>query len=182
MLLLIVFLVCLFVVIGTGFLAGMSDMRGMTIPNVYSVIVIGAFVVCYGVLWAGGRDDVFASLWSHFLGAFLVFLITLAMFMFKIIGAGDSKFATALAFWTGVKGLVPFMFFMAVAGGVLALAALALQKWTPVKAPDPESWVGRVQAGESKVPYGVAIVFGVFLAFMKIGYFDRDVLASFVVH
>jgi len=181
MFLLVVFLMCLFVVIGTGVLAGLSDIRGLTIPNMYSALVIGAFVLCYAALWLGGRDDVFASLSSHIVGAALVFLITLAMFMFKIIGAGDSKFATALAFWVGVKGLFPFIIYMSFVGGALALLALALQKWTPFKSPKPDSWVARVQGGESKVPYGVAIVIGALASFAKIGYFSGDVLSSFVL-
>ncbi|HOO81440.1 MAG TPA: prepilin peptidase [Alphaproteobacteria bacterium] len=181
MLLLIVFLMCLFVVIGTGGLSALSDLRGMTIPNLHSLIVLGAFVFCYGALWFGGRDDVFASLASHIVAALIVFLITLAMFMGKLMGAGDSKLASALALWAGLKGLVPFIFYMSVAGGVLALAALALKKWAPVKAPKPESWVAQVQGGASKVPYGVAIVLGALASFVKIGYFDLDVLSSFVV-
>lgn len=181
MLLLIVFLMCLFVVAGTGVLAAQSDLRGMTIPNVYTVIVVGAFAVCYGVLWLGGRDDVFSSLPSHLVAALIVFFITLAMFMGKLMGAGDSKLATGLALWAGLKGLVPFIFYMSVIGGLLALTALALRKWTLVKEPKPESWVAQVQGGASKVPYGVAIVFGALASFVKIGYFDLDVLSSFVI-
>jgi prepilin peptidase CpaA len=179
MLLLIVFLICLFVVVGTGVLAGLSDLRGLVIPNLYSGIVIGAFVACYAVLWMFGREDVFFSLSSHVLSAVIVFGVTLAMFAAGGLGAADSKLGTAYALWVGLPGLMPF--YMAVFGGVLALAALALKKWKPVKAPVKGGWVERVQAGESKVPYGIAIVFGALASFVKIGYFSPEVISSFVL-
>ncbi|MEZ5814156.1 MAG: prepilin peptidase [Alphaproteobacteria bacterium] len=180
MVLLIVFLASVFVAVGTGVLSALSDVRGMRIPNLHSGIIIGAFVVCYGLLWLGGRDDVFAPLGSHLLGGLVVFGVTLAMFMGGVFGGGDSKLASAFSVWLGLKGLIPFVFYMSVAGGLLALAALALKKWKPVKNPKPESWIARVQAGESKVPYGVAIVMGALVSFVEIGYFRGEVLSSFL--
>ncbi len=184
MFLLIFFLMCLFVVIGTGVLAGLSDMRGMTIPNMYSVIIIGAFVVCYLVLSLGGRDDVFSSLMSHGIGGLVIFVITLIMFTTKIWGGGDAKLATAFAFWMGLKGLIAFVFYVSVAGGLLGLLALALKKWKPfrIKKGQKDTWIARVQRGENKVPYGVAIVIGALASFLEIGYFDIDVLSSFVLN
>lgn len=181
MLLLLCFLIALFVVSGTSVLAAVSDVRGMTIPNLYSGIIIGAFVLCYAILWLGGREDVFASLGSHIAAAVAVFLITLLMFAAKAMGAGDSKLGTALALWLGLKGLFPFIFYTSVVGGLLGLMALYLQKKKPFKDVKPESWVGQVQGGASKVPYGVAIVVGALVSFIKIGYLDIDVLSSFVL-
>ena len=112
MLLLIVFLMCLFVVVGTGVLAGWSDIRGMVIPNGFSGIILGAFVLCYGAMWFGGRSDVFASLLSHGLAVVIVFLISLAMWAGKLMGAGDSKLASAFAFWLGMQGLISFIFYI----------------------------------------------------------------------
>lgn len=180
MLLLLIFLICMFVACAIGVMAAISDVRGMTIPNSYSGLIMGAFALCYGALWLGGREDVFFSLFSHGLSAIFVFLISLAMFSAKAIGAGDSKLATAFALWTGVNGLMAFLFYMSVVGGLLGLAALALRKWAPFKEPKADSWVARVQAGESKVPYGVAIVVGALASFVEIGYFSGDVLSSFL--
>ena len=154
MLLMIVFLMCVFVAVGTSVLAALSDLRGMVIPNSYSVIIIVAFVVCFGAMWFSGRDDIFSSIWSHGLSALIMFLVTLAMFGFKLIGAGDSKFGTALALWVGLKGLMPFVFYMSLVGGLLAIAALVLKKWKPLQHPKEGGWVAQVQSGASKVPYG----------------------------
>ncbi len=182
MLLLIIYLACMFVVIGVGVLAGLSDIRGLKIPNIYSLVVILAFVACYGVLRVFGEAGMFYSLSSHLLGAVIVFGVTAAMFAFGLMGAADSKLGTAYALWVGLRGIFPFVFYMTFAGGILALVALALRKWKPFSSPPEGSWIARVQDGESKVPYGVAIVFGALASFVNIGYFSIDVLESLLTH
>lgn len=180
MLLLIVFLICIFIAIGTGALAALSDFRGLTIPNLYSVIVGASFALAYAVLWIGGQAGVFAPLLSHGLAALIVFGLTAAMFAFKALGAADSKLASVYALWVGLGGLVAFLFYTTLIGGVLALIGLAVKKWTPVEAPKEGSWIDRLQKGESKVPYGIAIAGGALASFFKIGYFSGEVLSSFV--
>ncbi len=181
MLLLIVFLMCLFVACGAGLLAAYSDFKGMVIPNMYSALVVGSFVVAFGLLWLAGRDDVFVSIWSHLLAALVVFGVTAAMFALKGLGAADSKLGTAYALWAGLSGLLPFLFYMAVIGGLLGVAGLVIKKQKPFKAPKEGGWVDRLQKGESKVPYGIAIVGGALASFLKIGYFNGDVMASFLL-
>ncbi len=180
MLFLIIYLALIFVVLGVGAVAAHSDIKGMTIPNVHSVIILAAFVPCYGLLWLGGYEAAFFPLMSHVLSFVLVFVLTAGLFALKLIGAGDSKLASAYAIWMGVPGLVPFLFYMALAGGVLGLCALILKKYTPVKDPKPDSWVAQVQGGANKVPYGVAIVIGALASFVKIGYFNVDNFSLFI--
>lgn len=76
---------------------------------------------------------------------------------------------------------MPFLFYMALVGGVLGLVALALRKWKPVKNPAEGSWIARVQAGENKVPYGAAIAAGALASFVELGYFSSEVLSSFLM-
>ncbi len=180
MIALIIFLVCLFVVIGTGVLSGWSDFKGMTIPNLHSLIVLGAFVVAYGAMWAFGEDHAFGPLWSHLASGGIVLVITALMFALKSLGAADSKLGTAYALWMGVPGLLPFLFYMALLGGALGVAALVLRKWKPVKSPAKDSWVDQVQGGASKVPYGIAIVFGAICGFVQNGYADPSFLSQFL--
>jgi prepilin peptidase CpaA len=181
MLLLIIFLTGIFTVLGAALLAALADLRGLKIPNIYSLIIIAAFGVSYGLLWAFGREDVFSPLLSHFLSALIVFLVTLIMFALKGIGAGDSKLATACALWTGMNGLFVFLFYMTLSGGLLGLSALVLRKTRPFKAPAEGSWVAQVQVGQSKVPYGVAILCGILASFIKLGYLGSEVLSSFLL-
>lgn len=178
---LIIFLVCLFTALGTGVLAALSDIRGMTIPNVYSGIIIVAFFVAFAALSLLGQADVFFGFESHLLALIIVFGATVALFGLHVIGAADSKLASAYALWVGVvPGLFAFLMYTALAGGVLALVALALKKWKPLKSPPAGSWPARVQAGESKVPYGAAILAGALASFIKLGYLGAGVFSSFL--
>lgn len=177
---LILFLICLFTVIGTGVLAAWSDFKGLVIPNLYSVIIIGGFVVAFGLMWLLGADHVFGPILSHLISGLIVFAITALMFALKSLGAADSKLGTAYALWVGLPGLLPFLFYMAILGGVLGVAALVLRKWRPVKSPAKGGWIAQVQGGSNKVPYGIAIVFGALCAFVHNGYADASFLSQFL--
>lgn len=177
---LVLYLACVLTALGTGVLAGLSDYRGMTIPNLYSVIIMAAFALAFVLLALFGPGYVFFGLASHLLAGILVFGVTVALFAARVIGAADSKLASAYALWVGIPGLPAFLFYTALAGGVLALAALALGKWKFVRSPVAGSWVARAQGGESKVPYGIAIAVGALASFVKLGYLGRGTLTTFL--
>ncbi|MBI1301681.1 MAG: hypothetical protein GC137_08495 [Alphaproteobacteria bacterium] len=182
MTLLIIFLICVFVTLAIGALAGMSDIKTLTIPNNYSLIVIGAFCMAYAALYIGGKHEVvFSSIWSHLISAGVAFLVTFVLFALKIIGAGDSKFATACALWISAKYIPVYLFFMTLAGGVLGAFALYVKRKKPFAAPAEGGWLHQVQNGVDKVPYGVAISFGMLLAFIHAEYFSSNVLSVFLV-
>ncbi len=176
---LIVFILCFSTVLVVGVLSARSDFRGMVIPNEYSVIVLAAFVVAYlatnffGVL-------MFYSLSSHLLAGGLVFGVTLALFGLGMIGAADSKLTSVYALWLGMHGVLVFLFYMALLGGILALVALYIGKKKPFKDPLVGSWVDQVQGGASKIPYGIAIVGGVLASFVKLGYLSVSFYSSFL--
>lgn len=173
---LILFLTCLFVAVAVGAMAAWSDIKGLVIPNWHSGVIIVSFLTAFVLMQLLGHPDIFSTLWSHFMAALIVFAVTATLFGLKTIGAADSKLSTAYAFWAGIAGLPAFLFYMSVVGGLVGLGALALQKWQPVKNPAPGGWVARVQAGENKVPYGIAIVAGALASFVKLGYFNGAIL------
>ncbi|MDH5722034.1 MAG: prepilin peptidase [Alphaproteobacteria bacterium] len=180
MIVLIIFLICVFISLGVGVLAGASDIKSMTIPNSYSVYVALSFALAYAAVAFLGVDGVFSSLSSHLLSAGLMFGFTFMLFGLRMIGAADSKFGTACALWFSARDLPVFIVYMACAGGVLALASLVIQRKKPFAAPAQGSWIEQVQGGASKVPYGVAIAIGMGFAFVKAGYFSTSVLSSFL--
>ena len=181
MVLLILFLFCLFITLIVGGLAAVSDMRSMTIPNRYSVYMLAVFCIAWGALFLGGRADVFGSVISHLFSAGLVFVVTAILFALKVIGGGDAKFATACSVWVGVKYVPVFLFFMTLGGGLLGAVALYIKRRKPFLSPADGSWIAQVQGGADKVPYGVAITFGMIVAFVYAGYFSPVLLSSFVV-
>lgn len=180
MIFLILFLICVFISLGIGVLAGISDIRRLTIPNEYCLYVIAAFIAAYGVVALSGNAFIFKALQWHLLSAAIMFGVTFIMFSLKMLGAGDSKFATACALWVSPIGLVSFVFYMTIMGAVLGVISLYLRKKKPVENPQEGSWIAQVQGGASKVPYGVAISFGMIIAFIQAGYFSPDLLSHFV--
>ena len=178
MIALIIFLFCVFGALGTGLLAGYSDFRGLTIPNAYSAVILGLFPLCYALLFLLGQVGVFhQGLASHVIAMVLVFSITAVMFSFGILGAADSKLGSAFALWVGLQGLMAFLFFMALVGAVLALASLYFKKKKPLVKPRLGSWIDVIQSGGNKVPYGIAITCGAFVAFYDLGYLQLSYLA-----
>lgn len=180
MVLLTIFLMCMFLTLAVGVMAGVSDFRSLKIPNVYSVYVILAFLVSYTALAIGGQDLVFSGVLSHVMSVGITFVVTLILFALKVLGAGDSKFASACACWISVKYLPVFLFFMTLCGGVLGVAALVIKRKKPFKEPRAGGWIDQIQNGADKVPYGIAISFGMLIAFVYSGYFSPNVLASFL--
>lgn len=180
MILLVLFLSSIFVALGAGVLSAQSDVRGMTIPNIYSVIVIVSFLFAYAVLWLNGSEKAVWSIVAHLLSGVLTFLITALLFFFRTLGAADSKLATAYALWFRLSDLPLFLAYMTLTGGLVAVVAIVIKRWKPFKAPQEGSWVYRLQNGESKVPYGVAIFVGAFAAFLKAGYFSGGFLSAFL--
>lgn len=170
---LIFFLFGVLVTLGMCAMAAWSDFRGFRIPNLYSLVILGAFVVAFGVLTFTGQAPImFKSVWSHVAAAVIVLVVTGLLFITKQLGAGDSKFATVIALWVGLQGLVPFLFYMALSGGVIAALSLVFRKHKPFKNPMEGSWIAKAQEGHPSVPYGIALAIGAFAAFIVVGYFS----------
>lgn len=176
---LIVFMFGLFAAVGVGALSCLSDLKGMKIPNLHFVIVTIAFFLAWlanDLSGAGAMDD----LSSHLKAGGVVLLVGMVMFFMKWIGGGDSKLVAAYSLWIGLPMLPVFLFYMATAGAILGIMALILKKWKPFKTTQTQSWVARVQSGESVVPYGIPIVFGSVVTFILLGYFSPETLGAFL--
>lgn len=179
MIALTLFLIFIFAVLGLGVLAGLSDLRGLTIPNLYSGLILGAFPLCYVLMWVFGvQGEIFPSLWSHLGAAGIIFVISAAMFHFGIMGAADSKLASAYALWLGLGPLPLYLFVMTLVGALLGVVALYIKKSKPFKSPKEGSWPAQLQAGKNKVPYGIAIVIGAVYGFYVAGYLSLINLAA----
>lgn len=122
-----------------------SDLAAFRIPNRCSLMIACAFLVA---ALAGGMplEGVALALAA---GA-AVFAGGAALFALKVWGGGDVKLAAAVALWTGFGGLPRFLLVMALAGGVLAVAVLALRRLRPE---------ARL-ASAGHLPYGLAIAAG----------------------
>lgn len=140
--------------------AAFTDLFTMTIPNRVSAILLAAFVVI--APFSGlGWNEIGMSL----LGGVAVFAVCFALFALNVMGGGDAKLLTAAAVWFGFgMPLVAFLVYVAYIGGFLTLLIVLLRvKSSSVLAmglPIPDSLLMA-----KKVPYGIAIAIGGFMAF-----------------
>jgi prepilin peptidase CpaA len=129
--------------------AAVSDIATRRIPNASVVCVIAL----YG-LWV--LAAVGAGLGSALLAAAIGFAVGYALYLFKIMGAGDVKLFAATALFMGLSYLPLFALATVLAGGVMAAVSLASR---PRRAMAMLILRGKGDFGRG-IPYGVAIGFG----------------------
>lgn len=171
MFLVFVIVFCAIIALGFGAAAAWSDYSRLLIPNMYVVYIGAAFIPAFILTTVLAPDVSFFTTWkSHVLAGLFVFGITYILFYFKMVGGGDSKLLSVYALWVGIPGLAPFLFSMALIGGVLGGITLALKKWKLIKSPIENSWIDKAQKGGQEVPYGIAIFAGAVITFWSNGY------------
>ena len=151
------------VILVTTLLACVSDVRTMRIPNMHSVVIAAAFLVAF----AASPESFPGKWWFYPAALAIMFAITFGMFAKGMIGGGDAKLGSALALWVGLQGLVPYVFWMAIAGGLLGVASLFIKKSKRFTGLPPENWIAQVQEGRNAVPYGIAISAGAWGALLQ---------------
>lgn len=137
--------------------AAMKDINSHTIPNWLNLAIAGLFLPAAAV--SGIPLEIIGG---HLLAAGLAFVVAFGLFSLRVFGGGDAKMIPAVMLWLGPAAAMPFLFWMAIAGGACALLILAVRKTIPVEyVPGPVRAPFQPAAG---VPYGVAITTGVLVA------------------
>lgn len=135
----------------------LHDIATLTIPNWVNAAIaalgLSALIVA-GLGWQ-------ASAW-HVAIAALVLVVSFLLFSFGVYGGGDAKMIPAVALWMGPDAVITFIFWMAVAGGAIALVG-TLARYAPLSA-DAPGWVSNALCKSEGVPYGVAIAIGAVIA------------------
>ena len=141
--------------------AAVRDLASFTIPNWISLALVLAFAPA-ALLAHVSLADIGLS----FAVGAGVLILAAGMFALGWIGGGDAKLMAAAALWLGLRGLAPFAIYTAIAGGLLALALVALRSaWVrPLTAGAP-AWTQRLATPGESAPYGVAIAVGALAAF-----------------
>jgi prepilin peptidase CpaA len=133
--------------------AAVSDVRARRIPNLCVLALIALFLP-----WALLGD--LADALSSGEAALIVLIVTVILYAFKILGAGDSKLLTACALFAGMGYLPLLALGTVLAGGVIAAISLASR---PQRALAMFTLRGKGDYGRG-VPYGVAVAVGAALA------------------
>jgi prepilin peptidase CpaA len=127
------------------------DLSSRTISNPLNALVAALALISWYAAGIAPWPDIAAQV----VLAIVVFAIFTGAFALGMMGGGDVKLITALALWRvpllpGEPMFGPVLALlvaMALAGGVLTLAMLALHRW-------------RKAEGRPEIPYGVAIAVG----------------------
>jgi len=135
--------------------AAYSDWRRFSIPNYISLILVALYPVA--VFTAPFEIDWLVSLAIS--GG--IFAIGFGLFAVGIFGGGDVKFLTALSLWAGLPVILPFLVFVALAGGVLAIVIIGREAVR--QSLERGAFILGLRASlrtRTPVPYGVAIALG----------------------
>jgi prepilin peptidase CpaA len=138
--------------------AACSDIARMIIPNWVSIAMSAAFPA---LALANGLP--LADIGMHFLFGAAVLAVGFFLFAANIFGGGDAKLLAAAAVWTGFAGFWPFIFWTAIAGGLMALVLVTARQLVKQTETNPP-FVNHLLQKQNGIPYGVAIMFGGLIA------------------
>jgi prepilin peptidase CpaA len=141
-------------------IAALSDLFTMTIPNRVPLILLVGFLVV-----APFVGLTLPEIGLHFGGAAIVFCVCFALFALNIMGGGDAKLLSAAALWFGFnESLLEFAIYVSIMGGLMTVLIVSLRSRV-----DLITAIGlRVPSSllvAKKVPYGLAIGVGGFIAY-----------------
>jgi prepilin peptidase CpaA len=128
------------------------DAATLEIPDTASIVLAAGFL--------GGafiRDAEMSVVLQHTAAGLALFVVGAGLFRLGVWGGGDVKFMAATGLWFGWGGLPAWLFMVALAGGVLALAILVLRYAVAAPAPWWPAWLNRLHRRDEGIPYGIAL-------------------------
>ena len=135
--------------------AAASDLLTMTISNRVSLALAAGFLIL-ALLSGMGLHDIL----SHLGAGIGVLTVAFGCFAMGWIGGGDAKLAAATALWFGVGHLMNYLVYASLFGGVLTLLLLQFREWPLPYALRGQTWLLRLHAKDSGIPYGIALAIG----------------------
>jgi len=142
--------------------AAVSDALWFRIPNAIPLVILALFPLAA----VTGSQGLETALWS-LLVAGGVFAVGFLLFWRGALGGGDVKLLSALSLWAGPQYILSLVLVIAVAGGVLALAAILVRRnpFLSLATLNLRMALGLSATAETgknggTLPYGIAIAFG----------------------
>jgi prepilin peptidase CpaA len=157
--------------------AAASDLFTMTISNRVSILLATAFLVL-AVATGMGPSDIL----SHLGAGALVLVIAFTCFAMGWVGGGDAKVAAAAALWFGFGHLLNYLLYASLFGGVLTIVLLQMRQWPLPYALTGQTWLLRLHAKESGIPYGIALAIGALMIYPETDWVKTVDLARFALH
>jgi prepilin peptidase CpaA len=146
----------LLTLVGAIVLAGAAyDAATLTIPNWVSLVLLALFPIA--ALVAGLN---WTEVGIHFAIGFAALAGGMALFAAGMIGGGDAKMFAALSLYVGAANFGAYILAVAMAGGVLACALLALRRFAWLGLLERLQGVKHLAINGAGIPYGIAIAAG----------------------
>jgi prepilin peptidase CpaA len=140
--------------------AGAMDLLTMKIPNRISALVVLAFFPLAMLAGMGAWDILY-----HVAAGLAVLALGVLLFIPGWFGGGDAKLMAAIALWIGPESLFPFIFYVALAGGMIATAFASARSVPLPRVFLGEAWALRLHRRDAGIPYGIALAAGALLVY-----------------
>jgi prepilin peptidase CpaA len=157
--------------------AAATDLFTMTISNRVSLALAAGFLL---LALASGMG--FSELLQHLGAGAAVLTMAFACFAMGWVGGGDAKVAAAAALWFGFGHLLNYLLYASLFGGALTLLLLQFRQWPLPYALAGQSWLLRLHAKESGIPYGIALAIGALVVYPETEWIKSVDLTHFVFH
>lgn len=145
---------------GAMVLAAITDLTTMTIRNRLVLVLIAGFIVLAPLAGFTLYD---MALNLGLAGA--VFVVGFTLFSMGWIGGGDAKLAAATVLWLGPAGVLAYLVYTGLIGGILALAIVAFRQVELPAGWRSAAWLQQLHAPHTGVPYGAAMAPAALLVF-----------------
>jgi prepilin peptidase CpaA len=156
--------------------AAASDLLTMTISNRVSLALVAGFLV---VALASGMG--LSDMLSHVGAGAAVLAVAFACFAMGWVGGGDAKVAASAALWFGFAHLMDYLVYASLFGGALTLLLLQFRQWPLPYALAGQTWLLRLHAKESGIPYGIALALGALMIYPETQWVKAIDLAHFAI-
>jgi prepilin peptidase CpaA len=143
--------------------AATMDVLTMRIANLLSIGLVVAFVVVAPIAGMPGTQML-----MHLGIGVAALVVCMVLFQLRFVGGGDAKLLAAASLWVGYEQFAPFIIWVTVFGGLLAVLMLAYRNMPATALPLPD-WALRLHVSGTGIPYGVAITGGALMVYPATG-------------
>jgi prepilin peptidase CpaA len=156
--------------------AAASDLFTMTISNRVSLALVAGFLT---LALLSGMD--LHDILSHVGAGAAVLAMAFACFAMGWVGGGDAKVAAGAALWFGFGHLLNYLVYASLFGGALTLLLLQFRQWPLPYQFAGQTWLLRLHAKESGIPYGIALAIGALMVYPETHWIKAVDLAQFAI-
>jgi prepilin peptidase CpaA len=156
--------------------AAASDLFTMTISNRVSLLLVACFLVLAAASGMGPTDIL-----THIGAGAVVLVVAFFCFSMGWVGGGDAKIAAAAGLWFGFGHLMEYLLYASIFGGVLTILLMQFRQWPLPYALAGQTWLLRLHAKESGIPYGIALAIGALMIYPETDWVKAVDLAHFAL-